>query len=78
MKTLIATSLIGLGIGLFSANAHSATNVWTIINETAPHSVFDDLQMTAPRTVFESLNDAAPRSALDALNDSAPRSLVSE
>jgi hypothetical protein len=80
MKTLIATSLMGLGLslGLFTADAHSATKVWTTINETAPHSVFDGLKMTAPRTMFESLDDAAPRSAFDALNDSAPRSLVSE
>jgi hypothetical protein len=80
MKTLIATSLMGLGLslGLFTADAHSATNVWTTINETAPHSVFDDLQMSAPRTMFDILNETAPHSAFDALNDSAPRSLVSE
>lgn len=59
MKTIIAASVIALG--LFAGSAH-ASNVWTTLADAAPRSVFDQLQDTAPRSVFDQIGDAAPRS----------------
>ena len=62
MKTLISTSIVALSLFTVSAQAASK-DVWTQINETAPHSgTFQDLNNTAPKSVFDQLNETAPRS----------------
>lgn len=67
MKTLILAS------ALFAALCGSAdaSQIWTTLADTAPRSVFDDLNSSAPRTVFDALGESAPRGA-------EPRDLVGE
>ena len=58
MKSIVATSLIALGL---LAGPASARDYWTTLNETAPKSVFDQIQESAPRSVFDDIPSSAPR-----------------
>jgi hypothetical protein len=73
MKTL-AASLIAVALLSGAAQARTADDYFTDLNETAPRSVFDDIRDSAPRSPFDELNQSAPRSTFDDIRDSAPRS----
>ena len=72
MKALIITTLLGISMVVSPVQAKDTSKVWTTISDSAPRSVFDDLQATAPRTVFDDIRDTAPRSVFDSLRDNAP------
>ncbi|MFV0295463.1 MAG: hypothetical protein ACK5JT_05025 [Hyphomicrobiaceae bacterium] len=79
LKTLIVASAFAVGMAVpMSAYAATSTNLFTTIQDSAPHaaSTFDDLNATAPRGgYFDDLNATAPHSGyFGSLNDAAPRS----
>lgn len=68
MKPLVIAAALALA---------SATLVQPVAAETAPQ-IWTTIADTAPRSLFEELNDSAPRSVFDQIRDSAPRSASSD
>ncbi|MBS0241691.1 MAG: hypothetical protein JSS20_05895 [Proteobacteria bacterium] len=62
MKT-IAAAFIALGLFAGVANAQPASQIFTDIQNTAPHSLFDQIQDTAPHSVFDQIQESAPLKA---------------
>lgn len=76
MKTLIAASLLTVGLFTGAASAADVSNqLFSDINAAAPRAgTFEELNATAPRGVFDDISTVAPRTLFDDIHDSAPRS----